>query len=241
MAQYIYGKNMVMQRLSSGKAVGKLFLLEGMKDQNLMQAAKKAKCEIEWLNRKKLDAMAEGGRHQGVIAQIEEYKTYSLQEILERIPEGKLPLLVMLDQLEDPHNLGAILRTCDAVGADGVIIKKNNSVKLGPTVAKVSTGAIETIPVHEAVNLSQTLEILKEYGFWVYGTDARHAVDYRSPQYDTPVVLVIGSEGKGISRLVLEHCDQKIMLPMHGSVTSLNASVAAAICLYEILSKRNPL
>jgi 23S rRNA (guanosine2251-2'-O)-methyltransferase len=101
--------------------------------------------------------------------------------------------------------------------------------------------AIETIPVHEAVNLTQTLETLKEKGFWVYGTDARHAVDYRAPKYDTPVVLVIGSEGKGISRLVLEHCDQKIMLPMHGSVTSLNASVATAICLYEILSKRNPL
>ena len=241
MAQYIYGKNMVMQRLNSGKSVGKLFLLEGMKDQNLIQAAKKANCKVEWLNRKKLDAMAEGGRHQGVIAEIEEYRTYSLQEILDRIPYGKLPLLVMLDQLEDPHNLGAILRTCDAVGADGVIIKKNNSVKLGPTVAKVSTGAIETIPVHDAVNLTQTLETLKEKGFWVYGTDARHAVDYRAPKYDTPVVLVIGSEGKGISRLVLEHCDQKIMLPMHGSVTSLNASVATAICLYEILSKRNPL
>ena len=240
MAQYIYGKNMVMQRLNSGKAVGKLFLLEGMKDQNLMQAAKKAKCSVEWLNRKKLDAMAEGGRHQGVIAEIEEYRTYSLQEILDKIPYGKLPLLVMLDQLEDPHNLGAILRTCDAVGADGVIIKKNNSVKLGPTVAKVSTGAIETIPVHEAVNLTQTLETLKEKGFWVVGADMDRAVDYRDIQVDVPLLLVIGSEGFGISSLVKKHCDYMAALPMIGSVTSLNASVACGIMLYEIYSKRNP-
>lgn len=241
MAQYIYGKNVCMQRISDGKPVREIILLDGMKDRQLFEMAKKKHIPVEFADRKKLDTLSKGGKHQGVICVIDEYKTVTVDAILSRIPEGKLPLLVMLDQLEDPHNLGAILRTCDAVGADGVIIKKNNSVGLNATVAKVSTGAIETIPVAEVANLSQTLEDLKKKGYWVYGTDAANSVDYRRPAYDTPVVLVIGSEGKGISRLVKEHCDQMICLPMEGSVTSLNASVACGILLYAIFAKRFPL
>lgn len=241
MAQYIYGKNVCMQRISDGKPVRQIILLDGMKDRQLFEMAKKNRIPVEFVERKKLDTLSKGGKHQGVLCVIDEYKTVTVDEILSRIPQGKLPLLVMLDQLEDPHNLGAILRTCDAVGADGVIIKKNNSVGLNATVAKVSTGAIETIPVAEVANLSQTLEELKKKGYWVYGTDAYNSVDYRRPTYDTPVVLVIGSEGKGISRLVKEHCDQMICLPMEGSVTSLNASVACGILLYAIHAKRFPL
>lgn len=241
MAQYIYGKNVCIQRLKDGKPIRQMYLLDGIKDQELEKLANKRGVLIEKVNRKKLDTLSKGGRHQGIMLVVDDYKTVSVDEILSRIPQDKKGLLVMLDQLEDPHNLGAVLRTCDAVGADGVIIRKNNSVGLNATVAKVSTGAIDTIPVAEVSNLSSTLEDLKKKGYWVYGTDAKNAVDYRSPAYDTPVVLVIGSEGKGISRLVKEHCDQMVSLPMVGEVTSLNASVACAILLYQIHSKRFPL
>ena len=241
MAQYIYGKNVVMQRFKERKPIERIYLLQGAVDLQLQKLAKDCHIPIEILSRNKLDSLAKGGKHQGVICQIEDYQTVSVEKILEQIPAEKLPLLVMLDQLEDPHNLGAILRTCDAIKVDGVIIKKNNAVGLNATVAKVSTGAIETVPVAEVVNLSQTLSMLKTKGYWVYGADASNAVDYRSCSYDTPFVLVVGSEGKGISRLVKEHCDQMISLPMLGNVTSLNASVACGILLYQIHQKRFPL
>ena len=146
----------------------------------------------------------------------------------------------MLDSLEDPHNLGAILRTCDAIGADGVIIGKHRSVGLTSTVAKVSTGAIEHVKVAAVTNLRTALDELKEAGYWVIGTDAHEAIDYRDVRCDMPLVVVIGSEGKGISRLVLEACDYKVALPMVGHVTSLNASVAAGILLYQVYNARNP-
>lgn len=241
MAEYIYGKNVCMQRIKENKAIRQIFLLEGLKDQELNNLVKRSKVSIDYVDRKKMDTLAKGGKHQGIVCVVDDYKTVTLQEMLKQIPQGKLPLIVVLDQLEDPHNLGAILRTCDAVSADGVIIKKNNAVGLNATVAKVSTGAIETVPVAEVANLSQALDELKQQGFWVYGTDAVNSKDYRSYDYSTPVVLVIGSEGKGISRLVKEHCDQMISLPMIGSVTSLNASVACGILLYQIHAQRFPL
>lgn len=241
MSQYIYGRNAVMQRLNSEAKIHKLYILDNQKDEKVAQLSKKKHINVEYVSRKVLDSLAKGGKHQGIIAEIDEYKTYTLNEVLDSIPEGELPLLVMLDQLEDPHNLGAILRTCDAIGAHGIIIKKNNSVGLTPTVAKVSTGAIETVPVIEVANLSQTCELLKTKGFWIFGTDMDNSVDYRYADYTSSVVLVIGSEGKGISRLVKEHCDQMITIPMVGSVQSLNASVACAICLYEIYNQRNPI
>lgn len=241
MAQYIYGKNLIVERIGQRKAITKIFLMKDLNDQKLSYVVKSSKISFEICERKVLDKLASGNKHQGIVAEIEDYKTVSVEDLLAKCKNKAQPLIVMLDQLEDPHNLGAILRTCDAIDADGVIFKKNNSVGLNATVAKVSTGAIETVPVCEVVNLSATLSTLKNAGFWVYGTDAVNSVDYRSPKYDTPVVLVIGSEGNGISQLVKKNCDQMINLPMKGSITSLNASVACAICLYEINSKRNPL
>ncbi len=241
MAQYIYGKNMVLERLRSNKPIQKMVLLKDQNDAEVLSYAKKNKIPTEFVDRKKLDTLASGGKHQGVLCIIDDYKTLELNDLLKTIKPNKLPLLVMLDQLEDPHNLGAILRTSDAIGVDGIIIKKNNAVGLNATVAKVSTGAIETVPVAEVVNLSQTLESLKKLGYWVFGTDATDSVDYRLCKYDAPIVLVVGSEGKGISRLVKEHCDQMISLPMIGSVTSLNASVATAIILYQIYGQRYPI
>ncbi len=241
MAQTIYGKNLVLQRLKEARQISIMYLQEGLQQQQFMNEAKKAKIKVEIVSRKKLDSLAKGGKHQGVVCEIDDYKTVSVEKIVNSVPEDKLGLIVMIDQLEDPHNLGAILRTCDAIGADGVIIKKNNSVGLNATVAKVSTGAIETVPVAEVTNLSQTLEYLKTMGYWIYGSDAENSKDYRSFSYDTPMVLVLGSEGKGISRLVKEHCDQMVRLPMLGEVTSLNVSVACGVLLYQIHQKRFPL
>ncbi|MEG0077865.1 23S rRNA (guanosine(2251)-2'-O)-methyltransferase RlmB [Anaerorhabdus sp.] len=239
MAQYIYGKNMVQQLLKDNKKIDVLYVLDNQKD--IEQAGRKKGIRIERVDRKHLDKLAEGGNHQGVIAKVEEYKTVSIDQILSTIPEDKLGFLVMLDELEDPHNLGAILRTADAVGVDGIIIKKNNAVGLTSTVAKVSAGAIETVPVADVTNLTQTLKQLKDKGYWVVGTDMKNAQDYRQPKYDTPIVLVIGNEGKGISRLVKEECDFLVKLPMVGEISSLNASVACGILMYEVYNKRFPL
>ena len=166
---------------------------------------------------------------------------YSIDEIINTIPDGKQPLLLMLDGLEDPHNLGAILRTCDAIGVDGVIIGKNRSVGLNGTVAKVSTGAIDHVKVAQVTNLTRTLEDLKKRSFWVVGCDLDKSQDYRQVDYNMPLVIVIGSEGFGISRLVKKSCDINVVLPMVGHVNSLNASVATAVILYQVYNSRNPL
>ena len=241
MAQYVYGKNVVKQMLNDDKKIYEVLIQEGMKDRSFEDLLKQKKIPVRVLNKKKLEALLKTDHHQGIAASIDEYKTYSVDEILKAVPAGKTPLLVMLDSLEDPHNLGAILRTCDCVGADGVIIGKHRSVQLTPTVAKVSTGAIDTVKVAVVTNLVQTIKDLKEKGFWAVGADAHDAKDYREGQYDVPLLLVIGSEGFGISNLVRKNCDYCIALPMAGSVTSLNASVACSILLYEIYSHRHPL
>jgi 23S rRNA (guanosine2251-2'-O)-methyltransferase len=240
MAQYIYGKNTVLTRLNEGMPIEKLFLLEQSKWMDVLELAKKAGIEVVMCSRSKLDTLS-NGNHQGIVAQIKEYKTYSIDEILSFVEKGKTPLLVMCDGLEDPHNLGAILRTADAVGVDGVIIGKHRSVSLTPTVAKVSTGAIDTVKVAQVTNLTQTLKELKKAGFWVCGADSEKASDYRSANLTAPLVLVVGSEGFGLSRLVKEQCDFTVKIPMVGKVSSLNASVATAVLLYEIFNQRNPM
>lgn len=241
MTQYVYGKNVVKQLLEGDKKVYEILMLDTLKDKELERQVRQKQIPFKILGRKKLDAVLQNSNHQGIAAKIDDYKIYEIEDILAAVPAGKTPLLVMLDGLEDPHNLGAILRTCDCIGVDGVIIGKHRSVALTPTVAKVSTGAIDTVKVAIVGNLSQTLQKLKKQGFWVAGADAHDAMDYRKGQYDVPLVLVIGSEGFGISALVRKHCDYAVSLPMEGSVTSLNASVACAILLYQIHAQRNPL
>lgn len=240
MAQYIYGKNAVTQRLKDGKVIKKLYLFENGSFQEIERLANKNRVLVQYCSKKDLNQL-ERGVHQGVIAEIEEYQFYSIKEMLDAVPVGKTPLLVVLDGLEDPHNLGAILRTCDAVGVDGVIIGKHRSVGLNATVAKVSTGAIETIKVAQVTNITTTLKELKKQNFWVCGTDCDNTLDYRKADYTMPLALVIGAEGTGISRLVKENCDFLVHLPMVGAVQSLNASVATGILLYQIYSQRNPL
>lgn len=240
MAQYVYGKNVVRQLLKDDKKIYEILLVEGFRDHELEAMVYKKRCSVKTLSKKKMDQLLKTEYHQGIAVSIDEYKTYSVDEILAAVEKGKQPLLVMLDGLEDPQNLGAILRTCDCIGVDGVIIGKHRSVQLNATVAKISTGAIDTVKVCVATNLTQTIQKLKEKGFWVVGADMDKAIDYRKMQCDVPLLLVIGSEGFGISNLVKKHCDYMVALPMVGKVTSLNASVACAILLYEIYSKRNP-
>lgn len=240
MPKYVYGKNVVSNLLKNNGEILNLYVLEGRNPSEIEKKAKDRRVNIRTVSRKYLDKLVDGN-HQGYVAEVREYKTYSIDEITDSVPEGKLPLIVALDGVQDPHNLGAVLRTMACVGGDGVIIEKDRSVSLNGTVAKVSVGAIDTIKVAQVTNLAQTLRKLKEKGYWVVGTDMDNALDYRQPRYDVPIVLVIGAEGTGIRRLTSEICDYKIKLPMEGDIGSLNASVACGIILYQIYSQRSPL
>jgi len=228
----------VKQRLQTKTGVRKLILSKTNPWKEGEALAKENKIAIEYLDPKKIDVLAQGN-HQGALIEIDDFKIYTLQEILRDAKEDAI--VVLLDGLEDPHNLGAILRTADAAGIDGIILPKHRSVSLTPTVAKVSTGAIDTVKTAEVTNLNQAIHDLKKAGFWIYGTSmGKDAQDYRKVSYKGKIALVLGSEGFGISRLVKENCDFVVTLPMHGTVQSLNASVAAGILFYEVLNQRFP-
>ncbi|NIK12914.1 23S rRNA (guanosine(2251)-2'-O)-methyltransferase RlmB [Alkalibacillus almallahensis] len=239
--EWITGKNPVLETLKSGRSVNKLLVLETMKpqaQQQLIQAAKQQNVQVQKVPKQKLDAI--GGHHQGVAASVAAYDYADLDDLFARAEaKNEAPFFILLDQLEDPHNLGSIMRTADAVGAHGIVIPKQRSVQLTQTVAKASTGAIEHIPVARVTNMNQTIEELKEHNVWIVGTDASADQDYREAAYDMPIALVIGSEGQGMSRLVAKNCDWFVKLPMKGQVTSLNASVSASILMYEVLRKRD--
>ncbi|GAA0470001.1 23S rRNA (guanosine(2251)-2'-O)-methyltransferase RlmB [Alkalibacillus silvisoli] len=241
--EWITGKNPVLETLKSGRSVNKVFILESMKPQvqkQVFNAAKQQGINVQKVPKQKLDSIGEN--HQGVAASVAAYDYSSLDDLFQ-IAEARqeAPFFILLDELEDPQNLGSIMRTADAVGAHGIIIPKRRSVQLTQTVAKASTGAIEYIPVVRITNMNQTIEELKERGVWVVGTDAKGEQDYRRSAYDMPLALVIGSEGRGISRLVAKNCDWLVHMPMKGEVTSLNASVSAGILMYEIYRKRYPI
>lgn len=207
----------------------------------VMELARERKVAVQFVPKKRIDQVADGA-HQGVLALVAAYRYAETGDMFKLAKErNEHPFILILDELEDPHNLGSILRTADAVGAHGVIIPKRRSVALTATVAKASTGAIEHIPVARVTNLSQTIAGLKQQGLWIAGTDASGTTDYRQMDADLPLGLVIGSEGRGMSRIVKEACDFLIRLPMAGHVTSLNASVAAGLLMYEVYRKRHPL
>jgi 23S rRNA (guanosine2251-2'-O)-methyltransferase len=241
---FIIGKNPVVEALKSERDINKIWISENSQRgtmQQIIQLAKQKGVVVQYVPKKKIDQMVEGN-HQGVVAQVASYKYYDIDELFRRANEkNEQPFFLILDELEDPHNLGSIMRTADAVGAHGIIIPKRRSVGLTATVAKASTGAIEYIPVARVTNLARTIDELKERGIWIVGTDAQGSDDYRSLDGTLPLALVIGSEGKGIGRLILEKCDFLIRLPMKGKVTSLNASVAAGLLMYEVYRKRYPL
>lgn len=237
MAQLIYGKNVVKQILTNPSKVHELYLAND--DKEIIDLCRKGNVTIKRVDRKTLTKMAGSEHHQGVLVKADDYKTYTVDDIVNN-KKSKYGFIVMLDELEDPHNLGAILRTADAVNCDGVIFRKDRSVSLNSTVAKVSVGAIDTVKCAPVTNLARTVEELKKKGYWFVAADM-DGQDYRSLNYDFNTVLVIGNEGKGISRLISEKCDYTVSLPMEGKIESLNASVSAGILMYEIHSKRNPL
>lgn len=226
MSDYVYGKNSFFEALNAGRIV-KAYVLndELIRNKNI---------SYKIVDRKKLDSMVRGN-HQGYVAEV---KPYELSDVQDMIKE-KNGLIVMLDGLEDVHNLGAIIRTAECAGADGVIYKSHNAVKVNETVAKVASGALEYMKVAEVTNLVNTIKMLKKAGYWIVGSAGEASQMYNELDYDMNTVLVIGSEGKGMSRLVREECDFIVKLPMYGKVTSLNASVAAGILIYNVLDKRS--
>ncbi|WP_075980298.1 23S rRNA (guanosine(2251)-2'-O)-methyltransferase RlmB [Bacillus massilinigeriensis] len=241
---YIIGKNPVIEAIKSNRDINKILIAEGSQKGQMQQViglAKESNVLVQFVPRKKIDQLVDGN-HQGVIAQVAAYQYAELDDLFRTAEEkNETPFFILLDEIEDPHNLGSIMRTADAVGAHGIIIPKRRAVGLTATVAKASTGAIEYIPVVRVTNMSRTIDELKERGIWIAGTDAKGKEDYRQFDGNIPLGLVIGSEGKGMGRLIRDKCDFLIQLPMAGHVTSLNASVAAALLMYEVYRKRHPL
>lgn len=237
----IAGRNAVREALRGDADINKLMIQDSVNKgqiKELIDLAKKRKIVVQTVPKNKLDDMTEE-RHQGVLAQVSPHDYMPLESLLGKI-EGKRSNLIILDGLEDPHNLGSILRTCDATGFDGVIIPNRRSVQLTDTVAKTSTGAIEHVPVVRVTNINRTIDKLKEKGFWVAGSDGESDTDYRRLAADVNTALVVGSEGKGVSRKTLEKCDFIVQIPMVGQIASLNASVSAALLMYEVFRKQNP-
>ena len=242
----ILGRNAVTEALKAGRTINRLLIAEGSRDgsiQKLIAIAKDSQIVIESVSRDRLDKIAENKHHQGVIAYSAPVEYSTLEEILQVAEyRNEPPFILLLDELEDPHNFGAILRTADAVGVHGVLIPKRRSVSLNSTVAKTSAGAIEYVKVVQINNVAQTLEQLKELRFIVIGSDV-DGIDLFDEinhiDFSDPIILIIGNEGKGMRRLTKEKCDFLVRIPMVGKINSLNASVAAAILMYEVFHQRN--
>ena len=232
----IYGKNVWKTISDNPNQILEIYIQSGLKDQSILKQVKSSHIQFKMVSRQQLDQITETSSHQGIACKVKDIQTVGLNQIV-----GKNQLIVALDGIQDPHNVGAILRTCDCTGVSGLILTKHKSAGLTPAAIKASTGAAYTVPVSIVNNLSNALKQLKKEGYWIVGSDMDHARDYREGIYDVPICLVIGSEGKGISPLVKKQCDYMVSLPMEGKMSSLNASVACAVLLYEIHSQRNPL
>lgn len=238
----IEGRNPIIEALKNNRPIEKIMVNKASKEgsiKKILAMAKENKVIIQEVDRHKLDEMSESHAHQGVIAITSDYRYYDLDEILD-IPKekGEDPFFIILDGITDPHNLGSIIRTADAVGAHAVIIPKRRSVQITPIVAKASAGAVEYLPVCKVTNIVNTIKTLKENGLWIAAVDMDGQTFYQQ-NLGGPLGLVVGSEGEGISRLVKQNCDFTVSMPMLGNVTSLNASVAGGILLYEVYRQRN--
>ena len=230
---FVYGKNPVIEAINAKKVL-KAFLVTNFNDQKIINLIKENKINCVTVSHSEMERMSEGGVHQGVAAELKPYQTVSLEEIIFKARKKEKKIIVMLDNISDPHNLGAILRSADVFETSGVILPKHNSVSLNATVAKTSAGAINYVPVAIVNNLNQAIKTLKDEGYWIVATDGSATISYSSIKYDFPVVVVIGSEGKGVSSLVLKNSDYIVKIPQFGHVNSLNASVAAGILLAEV-------
>lgn len=242
MEDMIYGRNPVLEAIGSGHSINKLLVQEGQKDksaQKILDLAKKEKILIQYVNKKKLDQISESENHQGFIAYVAPYQYVDLDDLLEIANQkGEQPFIILCDEITDPHNLGSIIRTANAVGAHGVVVPKRRSASVTPTVVKTSCGAVEYVPVARVTNMVQTIEWLKDKGVWIAGTDMDAPI-YSETNLTGPIAIVIGSEGDGIGRLVKEKCDFLVSLPMFGEMSSLNAAVAGAVVMYEVVRQRH--
>ena len=229
----VYGRNVAKEMLNSEKFIKKVILQENFSDKNIISLIEKKKIDVEYMNKRDLGAFAKFN-HQGIILDVEDFKYSKLDDFACEDDS----LIVILDHLEDPHNLRAIIRTCEAAGVNGIIIPKNRGVGVNSTVIKTSTGAINNIPVAQVTNLCRTITDLKNRGYWIVGTDMIGDDDYRDIDYSGKIAIVIGNEGKGMSDLVRKSCDFVVKIPMFGKVNSLNASVSAGILIYEAIRNK---
>jgi 23S rRNA (guanosine2251-2'-O)-methyltransferase len=241
-SERLYGIHPILEALRAAeRQIEEIYLQHGRKGReidDILRLAKSKRVPVNFRPREALDRLTGASQHQGAVAVVAAKAYVSFEDLLAEMARKKDPLVLILDGIEDPHNLGAILRTAEAAGVDGVIIPERRAIGLTATVAKVSAGAVEYLPVVRVVNLSQTIERLKKENFWIYALDVEGEKTFLSIDYRGPLALVIGGEGRGIRPLVAAHCDGRIHIPMKGRVSSLNASVAAGVLLYEVLRQR---
>lgn len=227
----VYGRNVVNEILNSKTKIYKVFLDNNFNDQEILRKIDKLNLKKFHVDKNKIDKMCSNSANQGIALDIEEFEYLTIESI---VKDENANFVVMLDSLEDPHNFGAIIRTCECAGVDYIIIPKNRSVSVNSTVYKTSSGALNNVKIVEVVNLANTIRKLQDLGYWVYGAEA-NGVDFRTVKYDGKTCLVVGSEGHGLKQIVANTCDQIISLPMKGKINSLNASVAGGILIYEMM------
>lgn len=232
----IYGKNPVKEAIMSGKTINKIYTQGSTKElYDIIKLAKDKKIVVVESEKSKLDKMCDGKNSQGIVASVTDYEYFTIDDILDEASKrGEEPFVVILDKIEDPHNLGAIIRTCECMGVHGIIIQKRNACQITDTVEKVSAGACSFVKVARVTNITESLKYLKDKGLWIYGLDMEGAEAIYNTKLDGAIGIVVGNEGSGISRLVRENCDVMINIPMYGNLNSLNASVSAAISIYEV-------
>ena len=239
---FVFGRHAVVEALQTPDRVNRVFIQEGTSGRDaakVIELAREKGIQVQTVPKTKIEDLVGNTVHQGLVASIAAYEYADLEDVFKKAEEkGEDPFIVILDGVEDPHNLGSILRTADATGVHGIIIPKRRSASLTATVAKASTGAIEHVPVVRVTNLTQTIEQLKARGVWVFGTDM-NGTDYRKWNTSGPLAIVMGNEGKGVSRIVKESVDEMVTIPMVGHVQSLNASVASALMMYEVFRNRS--
>ncbi len=241
-ADQIEGRNSVLELLESGKDINKIFIQQGEKHgsiNKIIAKAKENKVIVVQTDKSKLDQMSQTKNHQGVIAIVPPFEYSSVEDILEEAKQrNETPFILILDGIEDPHNLGSIIRTAETAGVHGIIIPKRRAVAVNSTVNKVSAGAVQYMKIARVNNITETIRYLKENDIWVCGTDMNTKKYHYEENFSIPLAFVIGSEGYGMSRLVKENCDFLVKIPMHGKITSLNASVSAGIVMYEVVKQR---
>ncbi len=237
----IYGKNPVKEAIMSGKTINKIYTQGSTKElYDIIKLAKDKKIVVVESEKAKLDKMCDGKNSQGIVASVTDYEYFTIDDILQEAQKrGEPPFIMILDKIEDPHNLGAIIRTCECMGVHGIIIQKRNACQVTDTVEKVSVGACSFVKVARVTNITESIKYLKEKGLWIYGLDMEGSETVYNTKFDGAIGIVVGNEGSGISRLVKDNCDFMINIPMTGNINSLNASVSSAISIYEVVRQKN--